>query len=326
MGRPHLVEVVRGTDLRVADVVLKDSPFWTLHPVAVRGVRVQRIRVTTPLQGAPNTDGFDPDACTDVVIEDSDISTNDDCIAIKAGLACFGAVYGPSAGIVVRNVTCVNAFVIGSEMSGGVRNVTITNSTGRYMCAAGPDRLAPSMIHTTWHAAGHIQRGAQHACIVATSGPTGRLYFKTGAMRGGFITDILSEDVVVPANRGLEPQSYGIRVTTSYDAKPAACNASWSPPPTRIERLGFRAVRGERGLVLQNWSIDLDATHASMSGLHFASVDLPVALSGHGFVCDLSPDTAVEGDAVGVVPQACPALQRTGASGYRQAPLFQAVH
>ena len=269
VGRPHLVEVLRGTDFRIADLSLKNSPFWTLHPVAVRGVRVQRISVTTPLQGAPNTDGFDPDACTDVVIEDSSISTNDDCIAIKAGLNCFGSVYGPTSGVVVRNVTCVNAIVIGSEMSGGVRNVSISNSTGR-------------------------------------------LYFKTGLMRGGFMTDVVSDDVMVPANRGLGlgPQGYGIRISTSYGAKPAACNASWSPPPTRIERIGFRAVRGEEGLVLQNWSVYLDATHASMSGLHFADIDLPVALSGHGFVCDVSPDTAVAGDAVRVVPEACPALQR----------------
>ena len=84
---------------------------------------------------------IDPDSSRNVLIEDSVVTTNDDCIAIKAGADCAGVAYGlPSENIVIRNLTCYNGITIGSEMSGGVRNVSISNSTGRLYIKTGPAR------------------------------------------------------------------------------------------------------------------------------------------------------------------------------------------
>ncbi len=270
IGRPHLVEILRGRHFRMNDVVLQDSPFWTLHPVAILGVSIKRIRIETPLQGAPNTDGFDPDACRDVTISDSVIRSNDDCIAIKSGLDCFGRIYGPCEHVVVRNVTCVNAIVVGSEMSGGVRNVSVRNSTGR-------------------------------------------IYIKTGARRGGFLEQIEVDNVVVPsmtASLGLPPQKFGIRVTTGYDAKPTRCGQNWDPPPTFVHGLTFRRVYGAPDLVLQNWSIDVDATGANVTGMLMEDIRLPEANSGLGTSCQTS-GTVIEGEAEDVVPspKECPGLR-----------------
>ncbi|RVX05366.1 putative polygalacturonase [Vitis vinifera] len=79
-----------------------------------------------------NTDGIDPDSCEDMVIEDCYISVGDDGIAIKSGWDQYGVAYGrPSVNILIRNLvirSMVSAGVsIGSEMSGGVSNVTVEN-------------------------------------------------------------------------------------------------------------------------------------------------------------------------------------------------------
>ncbi|GJZ42016.1 probable polygalacturonase [Tanacetum coccineum] len=81
---------------------------------------------------APNTDGIDPDSCEDMLIEDCYISVGDDAIAIKSGWDQYGVAYGkPSKNILIRNLvvqSMVSAGIsIGSEMSGGVSNVTIEN-------------------------------------------------------------------------------------------------------------------------------------------------------------------------------------------------------
>ena len=268
IGRPHLIEALRGSQFVVRDCVLKDSPFWTLHPVAVNGVRVSRIEVKTPLERAPNTDGVDPDACRDVIIRDSTIQTNDDCIAIKAGLNCFGKVYGPCEGVIIQNVTCVNAIVIGSEMSGGVSNVTILNSTGR-------------------------------------------LYYKTGEKRGGYITDIDAQNIVVPQDKRLPMQKYGLRITTSYGFKPSRCGASWNPQPTNIKGLSFSGIWGAPGLGILNWSVNIDASHANITDLTIANIRLPTARSGVGFLCETAANTVIHGTAFNDIPRACPQLSES---------------
>merc|ERR1712070_1333271 len=98
-------------------------------------MRASRITVLNPTTGqdlvVPNTDGFDPDSTSDVLLEDSYFHVNDDAVAIKAGWDCAGYNLGvPSDNITIRNISVWHGgggISIGSEMSGGVSNVHVSN-------------------------------------------------------------------------------------------------------------------------------------------------------------------------------------------------------
>ncbi|CAN6274204.1 unnamed protein product [Urochloa humidicola] len=130
--RPPLVQLMWSKDIIVASITLRDSPFWHFHPYDCTNVTVSNVTIVSPVSGAPNTDGIDPDSCQDVLIENCYISVGDDAIAVKSGWDQYGIAYGrPSSNILIRNVTArslVSAGIsIGSEMSGGVANVIVEN-------------------------------------------------------------------------------------------------------------------------------------------------------------------------------------------------------
>lgn len=126
--RGHLVELISSQKIIISNVVLRNSPFWNIHPVYCDDVVVKDVSIFAP-SSSPNTDGIDPDSTTNVCIEDCYINNGDDLIALKSGWDEYGIAYGrPSANIVVRRVTGSTPFsgiAIGSEMSGGVRDVLI---------------------------------------------------------------------------------------------------------------------------------------------------------------------------------------------------------
>ena len=104
---------------------------WQIHPVLctnviVRNVNIEREANATGQTG-PNADGCDPESCKDVLIEGCSFSTGDDCIAIKAGRNNDGRRLNiPSENIIIRNCHMRDGhggITIGSEASGGVRNV-----------------------------------------------------------------------------------------------------------------------------------------------------------------------------------------------------------
>ncbi|CAH9097605.1 unnamed protein product [Cuscuta epithymum] len=130
--RGPLVQFMCSSDILIYNVTLRDSPFWTLHPFDCKNVTIRDVTITAPIFKAPNTDGIDPDSCEDVLIENCYISVGDDAIAIKSGWDQYGIAYGrPSKNILIRNLvvqSMVSAGIsIGSEMSGGVSNVTVEN-------------------------------------------------------------------------------------------------------------------------------------------------------------------------------------------------------
>ncbi|XP_039004828.1 probable polygalacturonase [Hibiscus syriacus] len=130
--RGPLVQIMWSSDIVISSITLRDSPFWTFHPYDCKNITVRNVTILAPILEAPNTDGIDPDSCEDMVIEDCYISVGDDAIAIKSGWDQYGIAYGrPSRNILIRNLivrSMVSAGVsIGSEMSGGVYNVTVEN-------------------------------------------------------------------------------------------------------------------------------------------------------------------------------------------------------
>jgi polygalacturonase len=126
--RPSAISPYECTNVLIEGVTIHDLPFWGVHPVFCRNVTVKGIHVDSHIT---NNDGCDPDSCTDVLIEDCHFETGDDAVAIKSGRDQDGwAVNRATENVVVRNCLAANKFYalcIGSEMSGGVRNVYMEN-------------------------------------------------------------------------------------------------------------------------------------------------------------------------------------------------------
>jgi polygalacturonase len=127
--RPSFIQPHGCKNVLIEGVTLTNGPFWTIHPVYSENIIIRRVRVET---SGPNNDGCDPDSSRNLLLEDSWFSTGDDCVVIKSGLNEDGWRVGkPSENIVVRRLHGElghGGVVIGSEMSGGVRNVWVTDS------------------------------------------------------------------------------------------------------------------------------------------------------------------------------------------------------
>jgi polygalacturonase len=121
---PAFVEPYSCNRVLIQGVTLKNSPFWNLHPTLCQNVTIQNVTINS---SGPNTDGCDPESCDGVLIDHVTFNTGDDCIAIKAGRNTDGRrVNTPCQNIVIQNCTYANGHggvTIGSEMTGGVRNV-----------------------------------------------------------------------------------------------------------------------------------------------------------------------------------------------------------
>ena len=128
--RPNFFEPYKCKNVLVQGVKFKDSPMWFLNPVLCRNVSI--IGVTTEGLG-PNNDGCDPESCTDVLIKNCYFNTGDDCIAIKSGRNNDGRrVNVPCSNIIIQGCRMKNGHggvSIGSELSGGIRNVYAENDT-----------------------------------------------------------------------------------------------------------------------------------------------------------------------------------------------------
>lgn len=124
--RPCLVEFANCANVRIEGVALRNSPFWTVHPLYSTGVEINGITVENPAD-APNTDGIDVDSCSDVRIVGCSVSVGDDGICLKSGSGADGLrVNRATDGVVIRGCTVRDAhggIVIGSETAAGIRNV-----------------------------------------------------------------------------------------------------------------------------------------------------------------------------------------------------------
>jgi polygalacturonase len=132
--RPQFIQPYRCKNVLMEGVTLKNSPMWQVHPVLCTNVTVHKMTITgasVNRESGPNTDGCDPESCKDVLIKDCDFSTGDDCIAIKAGRNADGRrVNVPSENIVIQDCRMKDGHggvTVGSEISGGVRNVFAEN-------------------------------------------------------------------------------------------------------------------------------------------------------------------------------------------------------
>jgi polygalacturonase len=126
--RPQLVNFVRCNRILIEDVTLLNSPFWVIHPLLSENIVVRGVKI---INDGPNGDGCDPESCKNVLIDNCFFDTGDDCIAIKSGRNNDGRKWKtPSENIIVHNCRMKNGHggvVIGSEISGGFRNLFVEN-------------------------------------------------------------------------------------------------------------------------------------------------------------------------------------------------------
>ena len=157
--RPHLIQFNRCKDVRLEGFKIRESPFWTIHLYLCDGVVARGLDVYAH---GHNNDGIDIEMTKNVLVENCRFDQGDDAIVIKAGRNQDAwRLATPSENIEVRNCTVVNGHVllgIGSEMSGGVRNVYL------------------------------------HDCVLESE--AFRLFYvKTNERRGGFVENIRMENV-----------------------------------------------------------------------------------------------------------------------------------
>lgn len=123
--RPKLVELVDAEDVVLEGLTFANSPFWTLHPIFARRVRVSGVAVLAP-RAVGNTDGIDPDSVTDCLIEDCLVDVGDDGISVKSGQHDVTGDLLPSRNILIVNTTVLSRNVaIGSACFGNITNVTM---------------------------------------------------------------------------------------------------------------------------------------------------------------------------------------------------------
>ena len=160
--RPNFIQPYRCNNVLIEGVTIVNSPMWEIHPVLCNNVTVRKVTVRTH---GPNNDGCDPESCRDVLIEDCEFDTGDDCIAIKSGRNADGRRLNiPSENIIVRGCRFKDGHggvTIGSEISGGTRNVFAEN------------------------------------CVMDSPNLDRALRLKNNAMRGGLIENVYMRNVQV---------------------------------------------------------------------------------------------------------------------------------
>lgn len=127
--RPNLIYIAHSEYVNVQGVTFQNSPSWTVHPFFSVILSLLILKIINP-KDSPNTDGLDPESCQHVDIVGIDFSVGDDCIAVKSRKFELGQKFRhPTKYLYIRNCRMRyghGAVVLGSEMSGGIKEVFVT--------------------------------------------------------------------------------------------------------------------------------------------------------------------------------------------------------
>ena len=126
--RPVMVGLVGCKNVLLKDVIFQNSPAWNIHPLMCENVIIDNVLARNPAY-AQNGDALDLESCTNALIVNSKFDAGDDGICIKSGKDADGRRRGvPCSNVVVDGCTVFaghGGFVVGSEMSGGVKNIMV---------------------------------------------------------------------------------------------------------------------------------------------------------------------------------------------------------
>ncbi len=130
--RPVMVAIHNCDNVLLQGVTFQNSPCWTVHPAICTNLTIDGVTVRCPAY-AQNGDGLDIESCKNVLVINSSIDAGDDAICIKSGKNEDGRKRGiPCENVIVQNCIVFHGhggFVVGSEMSGGVKNVCVRDLT-----------------------------------------------------------------------------------------------------------------------------------------------------------------------------------------------------
>src|SRR5690606_14576807 len=129
--RPPFIQTMYCKNVLIQGITIHNSPFWTINPEFCDNVTIHAVTIINPKRMAPNTDGINPESCSNVRISDCYISVGDDCITIKSGKDLPGRTKDrPAENYTITNCTMLDGHggvVIGSDMRSGVRQTVISN-------------------------------------------------------------------------------------------------------------------------------------------------------------------------------------------------------
>lgn len=159
--RPQFIQFNRCRNVLIEDVTIRNSPFWTIHLLLCDNVVARRLDISAH---GHNNDGIDPEMTRNLLVEDCRFDQGDDAIAIKSGANQDGwRLHTPTENIVIRRCRVQlghELVAIGSELSGGIRNVYVRDCT-----------------------------------FESTGKPMNLIFIKTNRGRGGFVENIHVENI-----------------------------------------------------------------------------------------------------------------------------------
>lgn len=130
--RPNLLVLTSCDRVLLEGVTFQNSAAWCLHPLMSKNITIKNIQVKNPWY-AQNGDGIDLESCSNVLIENSVLDVGDDGLCIKSGRDADGRARAmPTKDVIIRGCTVYashGGFVVGSEMSGGAKNIYVSNCT-----------------------------------------------------------------------------------------------------------------------------------------------------------------------------------------------------
>jgi polygalacturonase len=184
---PQMIQPFLTDTVLIQGVTIINSPFWHMNPNLCTNVTVEGVTVNS---SGPNTDGCDPESCDRVLIDGVTFSCGDDCIAIKSGRDSDGRRVGvPSTNLVVQNCTFASGhggITLGSEMTGGVRNVY-----GRDLAMNSPDLQSGHRIKANTLRGGYVINSNVYRVTAATiGGPVLKIEGQYSGQTGNFPPDV----------------------------------------------------------------------------------------------------------------------------------------
>ena len=240
--RPCVIEPINCSDVRLEDFSATQQRMWTIHPTYCQNVLAKNLTIRST---GGNSDGIDVDSCKRVRIDHCDIDSGDDCIALKSGRGMEGFREAhPTEDVLIINCTLGDSIFacigIGSETSGGIRNIRIEHCT-------------------------------------FTHANTFAIYIKSRPGRGAFIDDVSAKDLTVQSatrgflrinllNSGIQdpepvPGDEGLVKAGNFrfaDVKVSKCDvlvdAASIPPEKPLDGLSISSITGDcqKGLSLVN--------------------------------------------------------------------------
>ena len=127
-SRPRVFFLNQCEHFSLIGITIKNSPCWTIHPYFSKHFDLLNLNVINP-KDAPNTDGLDPESCTDFRVIGVYFSVGDDCIALKSGKIYIGSTFKtPCQKVEIRNCYMNEghgAVILGSEAGAGVKDITV---------------------------------------------------------------------------------------------------------------------------------------------------------------------------------------------------------